>query len=103
MGLRPRLPGGRMTQYRFLTLPLVLASAILFVLTVGQAPGPGGTADLKAYRMDAKGSGGTTLENLPGDMIIRMGELKEGKLRTRGPEEKANRELFRQIAQYYVF
>ena len=91
-----------MTQYRLRTLPLFFASAVLFLLAGGQAPGQGGI-DLKPYRMDAKGPTGAVLENLPGDLIIKMSELKDGKLRTRGPDEKANRELFRQVAQFYVF
>jgi hypothetical protein len=91
-----------MTRYRLRTLALSVGSVALFLLAVGPAPGQGG-ADLKPYRMDAKATSGAVLDNLPGDMIIRMGELKEGKLLTRGPDEKANRELFRQIAQFYVF
>lgn len=91
-----------MTRYRLRTLSLFTCSVALFLFAVGQAPGQGGT-DLKPYRLDAKGPTGAVLDNLPGDMIIRMGELKDGKLLTRGPEEKANRELFRQVAQYYVF
>lgn len=91
-----------MTRYRLRTLPLFFASAVAFLLAVGQAPGQGGT-DLKPYRMDAKGPTGAVLENLPGDAIIKMSALKEGKVRTRGPDETANRELFRQVAQFYVF
>lgn len=91
-----------MTRYRLRTLPLFVASAVVLVSAIGPAPGQGG-ADLKPHRMDAKGPTGAVLENLPGDMIIKMSELKEGKLRTRGPDEKANRELFRQVAQFYVF
>jgi hypothetical protein len=92
-----------MTRNRLRTLTLVFASVALFLFADGRAPGQGGSVDLKPYRMDAKSTSGANLDNLPGDMIIRMGELKDGKLRTRGPEEKANRELFRQVAQYYVF
>ncbi len=91
-----------MTKHRLRCLALFLSSFVPFIIAVGPASGQG-SIDLRPYRMEAKTTSGAVLENLPGDMIIRMTELKDGKLRTRGPEEKANQELFRQVAQFYVY
>jgi hypothetical protein len=66
----------------------------LFLLA-SAASGQSGNIDLKPYRMQGK--------PLTGDDLVRLQEMRDGKLRTRGTDEKANKELFKRAAQFWVY
>jgi hypothetical protein len=75
---------------RLFTLGLLAAG-----LAAAAASGQSGSVDLKSYRLETK--------PLPSDATLRMFERRDGKVKTSGPDLKANRELFRQVAQAFVY
>lgn len=78
------------TRARLFTLGLLAAG-----LAAAAASGQSGSVDLKSYRLETK--------PLPSDATLRMFERRDGKVKTSGPDVKANRDLFRQVAQAFVY
>jgi hypothetical protein len=76
--------------------PLALALGTLALgLAATAARGQTGSIDLKPYRMDAK--------QITGDMSVKLQEMKNAKRRVQGPEVNANRQMLKQVAQFYVY
>jgi hypothetical protein len=73
--------------------PACLLLAVLgFVAAAGLSSGQ--TGQLKPFRLEAK---------QPSDPNGRFGQLREGRLNTRGPDLKANQALFKDVARFHVY
>jgi hypothetical protein len=81
-----------MTRHRFLALALGTLTACL---AAAAARGQSGSVDLKPFRMEGKPLDGTGLTQLQ--------KMNKGEVKTRGPNEKANKALLQQAAEYYVY
>lgn len=82
---------------RHLTRCAVLAAGAVALCLCGPdfARGQGGSVNWKQYRME-------DVPSLPGDALSRMIDLRTGKMRVNGPNQKANQELFQKVATFYA-
>lgn len=73
---------------------LALLTAAVAVLGSADPARGQGVVDLKPYRMEPK--------TLPNNWAAQISDLRTGKLKTTGPNLQANRQLLRQVAQFFV-
>lgn len=84
-----------MTRHLTRAILLCAGAAALCLAGPGSAHGQGGSVDLKQFRME-------DVPSLPGDALSRMLDLRSGKLKVGGPDQKVNQALFKQMATHYA-
>jgi hypothetical protein len=78
------------------SVPTFTLLAAVAALTGTAEPARGqGAVDLKPYKMEAN--------PLPNNWASQISDLRTGKLKTAGPNLQANRQLLRQVAQFFVY